>query len=130
MFFLNLFPVFWKGETVTDSRYSRRSSFGNASENFHTVMPHYCSSWCGVSLLWRLWVNLTPDWLKTQSVIKYIVKVLPSVLFLQGNDPTALSVLTQAITGQVGFMDADFCIACGEKGAEKRCSICKMVNTL
>ncbi|XP_051966028.1 ankyrin repeat and MYND domain-containing protein 2-like isoform X2 [Xyrauchen texanus] len=44
-----------------------------------------------------------------------------------GNDPTALSVLTQAITGQVGFMDADFCTSCGEKGADKRCSICKMV---
>ncbi|KAJ7985394.1 hypothetical protein DPEC_G00351600 [Dallia pectoralis] len=44
-----------------------------------------------------------------------------------GSDPTALSVLTQAITGQVGFMDAEFCITCGEKGAEKRCSICKMV---
>ncbi|KAG1952248.1 tudor domain-containing protein [Pimephales promelas] len=44
-----------------------------------------------------------------------------------GSDPTALSVLTQAITGQVGFMDADFCTSCGEKGAEKRCSICKMV---
>ncbi|XP_048882958.1 ankyrin repeat and MYND domain-containing protein 2a [Brienomyrus brachyistius] len=44
-----------------------------------------------------------------------------------GNDPTALSVLTQAITGQVGFMDAEFCTACGEKGASKRCSICKMV---
>ncbi|KAM9807080.1 ankyrin repeat and MYND domain-containing protein 2a [Syngnathus typhle] len=44
-----------------------------------------------------------------------------------GNDPTALSVLTQAITGQVGFMDADFCTTCGDKGAQKRCSICKMV---
>uniref|UniRef100_A0A8C8FLF6 MYND-type domain-containing protein n=1 Tax=Oncorhynchus tshawytscha TaxID=74940 RepID=A0A8C8FLF6_ONCTS len=44
-----------------------------------------------------------------------------------GNDPTAISVLTQAITGQVGFMDAEFCTTCGEKGAEKRCSICKMV---
>ncbi|XP_056458886.1 ankyrin repeat and MYND domain-containing protein 2-like [Gadus chalcogrammus] len=44
-----------------------------------------------------------------------------------GNDPTAISVLTQAITGQVGFMDADFCTTCGEKGAEKRCSICKTV---
>uniref|UniRef100_A0A3Q3BDF3 Ankyrin repeat and MYND domain containing 2a n=1 Tax=Kryptolebias marmoratus TaxID=37003 RepID=A0A3Q3BDF3_KRYMA len=43
-----------------------------------------------------------------------------------GNDPTALSVLTQAITGQVGFMDVEFCTTCGEKGAEKRCSICKM----
>ncbi|KAG7268161.1 hypothetical protein CRUP_002165 [Coryphaenoides rupestris] len=42
-----------------------------------------------------------------------------------GNDPTAISVLTQAITGQVGFMDAEFCTTCGEKGAEKRCSICK-----
>ncbi|XP_049585646.1 ankyrin repeat and MYND domain-containing protein 2a [Syngnathus scovelli] len=44
-----------------------------------------------------------------------------------GNDPTALSVLTQAITGQVGFMDAEFCTTCGDKGAQKRCSICKMV---
>ncbi|XP_020566163.1 ankyrin repeat and MYND domain-containing protein 2 isoform X2 [Oryzias latipes] len=44
-----------------------------------------------------------------------------------GNDPTALSVLTQAITGQVGFMDAEFCTTCGEKGAQKRCSICKTV---
>ncbi|XP_051921850.1 ankyrin repeat and MYND domain-containing protein 2a [Hippocampus zosterae] len=45
-----------------------------------------------------------------------------------GNDPTALSVLTQAITGQVGFMDAEFCTTCGDKGAQKRCSICKMVT--
>ncbi|XP_056261827.1 ankyrin repeat and MYND domain-containing protein 2a [Pseudoliparis swirei] len=44
-----------------------------------------------------------------------------------GHDPTALSVLTQAITGQVGFMDAEFCTSCGEKGAEKRCSLCKTV---
>ncbi|XP_005997594.1 ankyrin repeat and MYND domain-containing protein 2a isoform X2 [Latimeria chalumnae] len=44
-----------------------------------------------------------------------------------GNDPTALSVFTQAITGQVGFMDAEFCTTCGEKGADKRCSVCKMV---
>ncbi|XP_072365271.1 ankyrin repeat and MYND domain-containing protein 2a [Scyliorhinus torazame] len=44
-----------------------------------------------------------------------------------GNDPTALSVLTQTLTGQVGFVDAEFCTACGEKGADKRCSICKMV---
>ncbi|XP_037131017.1 ankyrin repeat and MYND domain-containing protein 2a [Syngnathus acus] len=44
-----------------------------------------------------------------------------------GNDPTALSVLTQAITGQVGFMDAEFCTTCGDKGAQKRCSICKVV---
>lgn len=47
---------------------------------------------------------------------------------MKGNDPTALSVLTQAITGQVGFMDAEFCTTCGEKGAQKRCSICKTVR--
>nr|KAF6417827.1 ankyrin repeat and MYND domain containing 2 [Rousettus aegyptiacus] len=44
-----------------------------------------------------------------------------------GSDPTAFSVLTQAITGQVGFMDVEFCTTCGEKGASKRCSVCKMV---
>lgn len=55
-----------------------------------------------------------------------LVNLNPSSL--QGNDPTALSVLTQAITGQVGFMDAEFCTSCGEKGAEKRCSACKMVS--
>ncbi|XP_032093454.1 ankyrin repeat and MYND domain-containing protein 2 isoform X1 [Thamnophis elegans] len=44
-----------------------------------------------------------------------------------GSDPTAFSVLTQAITGQIGFIDAEFCTTCGEKGANKRCSTCKMV---
>ncbi|XP_053114842.1 ankyrin repeat and MYND domain-containing protein 2 [Hemicordylus capensis] len=44
-----------------------------------------------------------------------------------GSDPTAFSVLTQAITGQVGFVEAEFCTTCGEKGAAKRCSVCKMV---
>lgn len=44
-----------------------------------------------------------------------------------GNDPTAFSVLTQAITGHVGFVEAEFCTTCGEKGAAKRCSVCKMV---
>ncbi|XP_053570095.1 ankyrin repeat and MYND domain-containing protein 2 isoform X1 [Bombina bombina] len=44
-----------------------------------------------------------------------------------GSDPTAFSVLTQAITGQVGFVDAEFCTTCGEKGASKRCSVCKLV---
>ncbi|XP_015666284.1 ankyrin repeat and MYND domain-containing protein 2 [Protobothrops mucrosquamatus] len=44
-----------------------------------------------------------------------------------GSDPTAFSVLTQAITGHIGFIDAEFCTTCGEKGADKRCSTCKMV---
>ncbi|KAI1902426.1 hypothetical protein AGOR_G00044640 [Albula goreensis] len=44
-----------------------------------------------------------------------------------GKDPTAFSVLTQALSGQVGFTDAEFCTTCGDKGADKRCSICKKV---
>lgn len=53
---------------------------------------------------------------------------LISTLVFQGSDPTAFSVLTQAITGQVGFVDAEFCTTCGGKGADKRCSVCKMVR--
>lgn len=44
-----------------------------------------------------------------------------------GREPTALSILTQAVTGQVGLVDAEFCTTCGEKGADKKCSACKMV---
>ncbi|XP_067112492.1 ankyrin repeat and MYND domain-containing protein 2-like [Osmerus mordax] len=42
-----------------------------------------------------------------------------------GNDPTAFSVLTQALTGKMAFVDADYCATCGERGADKRCSLCK-----
>ncbi|XP_037119431.1 ankyrin repeat and MYND domain-containing protein 2-like isoform X2 [Syngnathus acus] len=45
-----------------------------------------------------------------------------------GNDPTAYSVLTQALTGQMAFADADYCATCGERGADKRCSLCKSVT--
>lgn len=45
----------------------------------------------------------------------------------QGNDPTAFSVLTQALTGQMVLMDTEYCATCGEKGADKKCSYCKMV---
>ncbi|XP_056275519.1 ankyrin repeat and MYND domain-containing protein 2-like isoform X1 [Pseudoliparis swirei] len=51
-----------------------------------------------------------------------------TLLQQQGNDPTAFSVLTQAITGLMTFTDAHYCATCGEKGAEKRCSLCKAVN--
>ncbi|XP_054874218.1 ankyrin repeat and MYND domain-containing protein 2-like isoform X3 [Amphiprion ocellaris] len=45
-----------------------------------------------------------------------------------GNDPTAYSVLTQALTGQVVFVDADYCATCGDRGADKWCSLCKAVT--
>lgn len=82
------------------------------------------------SLKHCIWMILI--WMSTFSW--FVFRCLKSVFLScfrpssQGNDPTALSVLTQAITGQVGFMDAEFCISCGEKGAEKRCSVCKMVS--
>ncbi|XP_067268453.1 ankyrin repeat and MYND domain-containing protein 2-like [Chanodichthys erythropterus] len=44
-----------------------------------------------------------------------------------GNDPTAISVLTQALTGQMVLMDTEYCATCGERGANKKCSFCKMV---
>ncbi|KAA8586073.1 hypothetical protein FQN60_007642 [Etheostoma spectabile] len=45
-----------------------------------------------------------------------------------GNDPTAFTVLTQAVTGQMAILDADYCATCGEKGAQKRCTVCKAVT--
>ncbi|XP_072303186.1 ankyrin repeat and MYND domain-containing protein 2-like isoform X1 [Eucyclogobius newberryi] len=44
-----------------------------------------------------------------------------------GNDPTAFAVLSQALTGQMAFLEGDYCVTCGEKGADKRCSLCKAV---
>ncbi|KAJ0003584.1 hypothetical protein NQD34_008682 [Periophthalmus magnuspinnatus] len=44
-----------------------------------------------------------------------------------GNDPTAFAVLSQALTGQMAFVEGDYCVTCGEKGADKRCSLCKAV---
>ncbi|CAG13461.1 unnamed protein product, partial [Tetraodon nigroviridis] len=43
----------------------------------------------------------------------------------QGDRPTAFSVLTQALTGQVAFVDADYCATCGERGADRKCSLCQ-----
>lgn len=45
-----------------------------------------------------------------------------------GDDPTALSVLSQVINGQRFFNDDKVCTTCGEIKAEKKCSACKMVN--
>ncbi|XP_068560525.1 ankyrin repeat and MYND domain-containing protein 2-like [Cebidichthys violaceus] len=54
--------------------------------------------------------------------------ITPIEIGIAGTDPTAFSVLNQAITGQMTFVDADYCATCGEKGAEKRCSLCKAVT--
>ncbi|RUS87309.1 hypothetical protein EGW08_004921 [Elysia chlorotica] len=46
-----------------------------------------------------------------------------------GSDPTALSMLIQAVNGQQFAWDAsEGCDTCGEAKAEAKCSKCKMVN--
>ncbi|XP_023151091.2 ankyrin repeat and MYND domain-containing protein 2-like isoform X2 [Amphiprion ocellaris] len=67
-----------------------------------------------------------------EKFIRDCIKKFPycEVTLLQqlGNDPTAYSVLTQALTGQVVFVDADYCATCGDRGADKWCSLCKAVT--
>ena len=47
----------------------------------------------------------------------------------QGSDPTALSLLIQAVNGQQFAWDAsEGCDTCGEANAEAKCSKCKMVG--
>ncbi|CAL8297137.1 unnamed protein product [Lota lota] len=60
------------------------------------------------------------------ALLQQLVKSIAPVEI--GNDPTAFSVLTQALMGQMALVDADYCITCGEKGAEKSCSLCKAVT--
>jgi len=53
------------------------------------------------------------------------------MLFLcpQGDTPTSLNILNQGINGQkFGFDKDEECSTCGELGAEKKCSACKMVR--
>ncbi|KAM9823761.1 ankyrin repeat and MYND domain-containing protein 2-like [Neosynchiropus ocellatus] len=60
------------------------------------------------------------------SLLQQLVSSLAPVEI--GNSPTAFSVLTQALTGQMAFADADYCATCGERGADKRCSLCEAVS--
>ncbi|XP_008330040.1 ankyrin repeat and MYND domain-containing protein 2-like [Cynoglossus semilaevis] len=60
------------------------------------------------------------------TLLQQLVRSFTSVEI--GNDPTAYSVLTQALTGQMAFEDVDYCVTCGEKGADKRCSLCKTIT--
>ncbi|XP_028317227.1 ankyrin repeat and MYND domain-containing protein 2-like isoform X1 [Gouania willdenowi] len=60
------------------------------------------------------------------SLLQQLVRSISSVEL--GSDPSAFSVLTQALTGHMTFEDAEYCSTCGEKGAEKRCSLCKAVS--
>lgn len=50
-------------------------------------------------------------------------------LLLQGEDPTALSILIRCIKGKQFVDQNDACSTCGSLGAVKKCSACKLVNT-
>ncbi|KAI5621569.1 ankyrin repeat and MYND domain-containing protein 2, partial [Silurus asotus] len=63
--------------------------------------------YCEATLLHQLIQNIAPD--------------------ETGSAPMAFSALTQALTGQMALMDAELCATCGERGADKKCSLCKMV---
>uniref|UniRef100_A0A671M679 Ankyrin repeat and MYND domain-containing protein 2-like n=1 Tax=Sinocyclocheilus anshuiensis TaxID=1608454 RepID=A0A671M679_9TELE len=59
------------------------------------------------------------------NLLQQLVRIIAPVEI--GNVPTAFSVLTQALTGQMVLMDTEYCATCGERGADKKCSFCKMV---
>lgn len=60
---------------------------------------------------------------RDSSVFQQLVRTLAPVEI--GQEPSAISILGQAINGQRGYEEAVMCSACGEPKAEKRCSICK-----
>lgn len=45
-----------------------------------------------------------------------------------GNEPSAISILAEAVRGQKGYDQGASCTACGEPQADKRCSACKSVQ--
>jgi len=73
--------------------------------------------------------------------LRQAIKEFPyhhSVLFQQmvrtlssteiGQEPSAASVINQALIGQRMASDETFCTACGTSPAKKRCGSCRMVN--
>ena len=45
-----------------------------------------------------------------------------------GEGMSAAEYINQSFNGQSGFRDSEGCSACGEDGAEKKCSSCKSVQ--
>ncbi|XP_063041192.1 ankyrin repeat and MYND domain-containing protein 2-like [Engraulis encrasicolus] len=71
--------------------------------------------YCEATLLQQLVQNIAP------------VEIGNDPSAFSGDDPSAFSVLSQALSGQMVLMDSEFCSTCGERGAERRCSGCRMV---
>lgn len=60
------------------------------------------------------------------SILQQLVHTLSGVEV--GNEPSAISILAEAVRGQKGFDQGASCTACGEPQADKRCSACKSVQ--
>lgn len=60
------------------------------------------------------------------TVLQQLVHTLSGVEI--GGEPSAISILAEAIRGQKGCDQAVSCTTCGEPKAEKRCSRCKSVQ--
>lgn len=56
-------------------------------------------------------------------LLQQLVRTLSGVEI--GGEPSAISILAEAVRGQKGFDQAASCATCGEPKAEKRCSACK-----
>lgn len=60
------------------------------------------------------------------TILQQLVHTLAGVEV--GNEPSAVSILAEAVRGQKGYDQGASCTACGEPQADKRCSACKSVQ--
>lgn len=60
------------------------------------------------------------------SIFQTLVRTLAPVAI--GDEPSAISILVQTVSGQKGCPDGVICTTCGEPKAEKKCSACKSVQ--
>lgn len=60
------------------------------------------------------------------TILQQLVHTLAGVEV--GNEPSAVSILAEAVRGQKGYDQGASCTACGEPEADKRCSACKSVQ--
>lgn len=60
------------------------------------------------------------------SILQQLVRNLAPVAI--GDEPSAITLLTTTINGQQAATAEDVCVACGESGALKKCSVCKAIR--
>ena len=77
----------------------------------------------GVERLLRQIVRSYPY--QENAIFQQLVQTLSSVEI--GDEPSALSILTQAVIGKGQDSETNICSTCGELKPDKRCSKCKMV---